>query len=146
MSISIQGKIKHQGFGAIEVLLALSVIALLAAGLVGALIYGQESTSLAGRRNRAWMLSEEGLEATRNIRDSGFTNLTDGTYGLAISANQWVFSGSSDLTENFFTRAVTISSNGTDSKKVESSVTWQQNPQRVGSVILITHLTNWKPF
>lgn len=107
-------------------------------------MYGQESTALSGQRTRAVFLAEEGLEATRNIRDSEFSNLTNGTKGLAISGNQWVFSGSSDTTDSFYTRQITISTAGTNRKQVACTVTWQQNPQRTGSITLTTYLNNLK--
>lgn len=132
-----------QGFSLVEVLLAVSVFGLIVTALSGGLIYGQQSTALAGARSRAAILADEGLEVARNIRDENYSNLVDGTYGLAISANQWVFSGTSDVTD-IFTRAITISAVDANRKLVASTVTWQQNPQRTGSIILTTYLTNWK--
>lgn len=132
----------HAGFSLVEVIFAGSVFAFLVTALVGAYLYGQESTALAGNRARATLLAEEGLEATRNIRDAGFSNLTDGTYGLAVSGNQWALSGTSDTTD-IFTRQITISSAGPKRKSVTAGVVWQQNPQRTGSVSVITYFTNW---
>ncbi len=137
-------KVKNRGFSTIETLLASSILVLIVTAFMGAFIYGSESTALAGQRARATFLAEEGLEASRNIRDAGFSNLTDGTKGLAISGNQWTFSGSSDLTDSFYTRQITISTIDSSRKQVTSAVTWQQNPQRTGSVSLVTYLTNWK--
>lgn len=131
-----------KGFSLVEVLLAVSVFGLIAAGLIGGLIYGQESTALAGQRTRATILADEGLEAVRNIRDENFSNLTDGTYGLTISGNKWILSGSQDVTD-IFTRQIVISSIDTSRKSVTATVSWQQNPQRNGSVILTTNLTAW---
>jgi len=112
--------------------------------LVGAYLYGEESTALAGNRARATLLAEEGLETARNIRDENFSNLSHGSNGLAISGNQWVFSGASDITD-IFTRQVVISPVGANSnkKQIVSTVTWQQNPQRTGAVSLTSRLTNW---
>lgn len=131
-----------QGFSLVEVILASAVFVLLVSALVGAYLYGQESTVLAGNRARAVMLAEEGLEAVRNIRDAGFSNLTDGTYGLTTTGNQWSLSGSSD-TSDIFNRQVVISSIDAMRKSVIASVTWQQNPQRAGLVSATTYLTNW---
>lgn len=131
-----------RGFSLVEVLLAVSIFGLIVTALVGGLIFGQQSTALAGARSRATILADEGLEAVRNIRDENFSNLTDGAFGLAISANQWVFSGTSDTTD-IFTRAITISAIDANRKLVTSTVTWQQNPQRTGSVTLTTYLSNW---
>ena len=131
------------GFSLVEIILASAVFGLLVTALVGTYLYGQEATALAGNRARANMLAEEGLEAVRNIRDPAYTNLTDGTYGLTTTGNQWNLSGSSD-TSDIFTRQVTISSIDTKRKSVTANVTWQQNPQRNGSVALNSRLTYWQ--
>lgn len=136
----------QKGFSLIEVILATALFALFVAALVGMYLYGQESTMLAGNRVRASLLAEEGLEAVRNIRDEGsegsFDALTAGTYGLATSSNQWVLSGSSDTTD-IFTRSITITDVGADRKDITSTITWQQNPQRSGTLSLVTRLTDW---
>lgn len=134
--------ISRNGFSLVEIILASSIFVLLVTALVGAFLYGQESTALAGNRARANMLAEEGLEAVRNIRDPAYANLTDGTYGLTTTSNQWNLSGSSD-TNGIFTRQIVISSVDTKRKSVTANVTWQQNPQRTGSVSLVSRLTNW---
>ncbi len=134
------------GFSTIEALLSASILVLIVTAFMGAFIYGSQSTALAGQRTRAAFLAEEGLEASRNIRDAAFSNLSDGTKGLTISGNQWIFSGSSDTTDSFYTRQITISTVNGDSnrKQIVSTITWQQNNQRTGSVNLTTYLTNWK--
>lgn len=131
-----------KGFSLVEVLLASFLFGFLVTVFVGAYIYGQDSTTLAGRRARATFLAQEALEAVRSIRDDNFSNLVDGTYGLAISGNQWIFSGSSDSTE-IFTRQVTISTVDADRKQITAQITWQQNPQRTGNISLTTYLTDW---
>ncbi|MDP2656078.1 MAG: prepilin-type N-terminal cleavage/methylation domain-containing protein [bacterium] len=131
-----------RGFSLVEVILASAVFVLLVTALVGAYLYGQEATALAGSRARATMLAEEGLEAVRNIRDSTFNSLTDGTYGLSVTSNQWIMSGTEDVS-GIFTRQITISTVDADRKAVVSAVTWPQNDQRTGSVVLTTRLTNW---
>ncbi len=126
-----------------EVLLSGAVFSLLVTALVGAYLYGEEATLLSGNRARAVFFAEEGLEATRNIRDADFTNLSNGTYGLAVSGGHWSFSGSSDA-EGIFTRTVTISSAGTNQKEITVNVSWQQNPERTGQVSLVSRLTGWQ--
>ncbi len=134
---------KKNGFSLVEVILSSAVFVLLVTALVGAYLYGQEATALAGNRARANMLAEEGLEAVRNIRDENFSNLIDGTYGLSTSGNQWNLSGLQD-TSDIFTRSVSISSADANRKNIVSTVTWQQNPQRTGTVSLASHLTFWQ--
>ncbi len=137
--------VTNAGFSLVEVVLATAVFGLLVTALVGTFLYGQESTVLAGSRARAGMLAEEGLEATRNMRDSAltFANLPDsaGT-GLSITLNQWGFSGSTD-TNTIFTRQTVVSTVDTYRKNVTTNVTWQQNAQRAGSISVVTRVTDW---
>jgi len=132
-----------KGFISIEALLAATIFGLLVTGLVGAYLYGQEATVLSGSRVRAVMLAEEGLEVVRNIRDASYANLVDGTYGLATSSNQWIFSSSSQDIIGGFTRQVTIATVDSKRKSITSNISWQQNQQRSGLVSLISRLTNW---
>lgn len=130
------------GFVLVEALLAIAILSILLTSFVTAYSYGTEASLLTGARNRAGILAEEGLEATRSIRDEEFSNLVDGTYGIAISANKWTLTGSSD-TNDIFTRTVNIATVDADRKLITSTVNWQQNGQRTGSVVLKTYLTNW---
>lgn len=130
------------GFSVVEVLLAASIFSLLVTALVGAFLYGQESSALAGARARAGQLADEGLEASRSIRDGAFTNLTDGAHGLAISGGVWTYSGTQDVAGQF-TRSVTVSTVDANTKTLASTVTWQQNAQRTGTASAVTRLTNW---
>ena len=140
----MQKELSHtkKGFSVVEVLLASSIFALLATAFVGSYLYGQESTALGGNLARATFLADEGLEAVRNIRDAGYTNLVAATYGLSTTSNQWNLSGSSD-TNGIFTRQITLSAAGTKRFNATSTVTWQQNNQRTGSVSVATQLTKW---
>ncbi|CAN5231446.1 hypothetical protein BH09PAT2_BH09PAT2_11520 [soil metagenome] len=135
---------RAKGFSLIEVLLSVAMFGLIITTIVGGLIYGQDSTALSGSRARAVSIAEEGLEAVRNMRDASFSNLVDGTYGLAVTGNQWVFAGTSDAVDSFFTRQITVSAAGTNRKQLTSTVTWQQNAQRTGNVSVVSYMTNWK--
>lgn len=132
-----------RGFSLVEVVLSSALFVLFITALIGAFLYGEESTMLSGNRSRAVMLSEEGLEATRNIRDAAFSNLAAGTYGVTTTGNQFNLSGSSD-TSGLFTRTVAISSVDSNRRLITSTSIWQQNPQRSGSSALVTYLTNWQ--
>ena len=143
LSMKKEWSVTNKGFSLIEVILTSSIFALIITALVGAFLYGQESTVLSGQRARAVILAEEGLEATRNIRDESFLNLANGSHGLVISSNEWAFSGSSD-TNDIFTREIQVSEVNSNTKQVISKVFWQQNLQRAGLVFLTTYLTNWQ--
>lgn len=140
--LSIKQNQNQDGFSIVEVLLSGSIFILLVTALVGGYLFGEEASVTSGNRFTAITLAEEGLEAARNIRDEDFANLTDGTHGLAISGDEWNFSGSSD-TNGIFTRSVTIASIDSHRKSVTANVNWQQNEQRDGSVSFTTYLTEW---
>lgn len=129
------------GFSLAELLVAVAILGLLAAAMVGAITYGVQTTMGQGNVSRALLLAEEGLEATRNIRDAGFTNLVNGTYGLAITGNQWVLSGSSD-TNGIFTRQIVISTINATTKQAVSTVSWRQSNGRQESTSATTYLIN----
>ncbi len=131
-----------KGYSLVEIMLATSIFVMIATTLIITILYGQESSALSGARARATYLAEEALEASRNMRDDSYLNLADGTYGLTISGGQWVFSGTEDVTD-IYTRQVTVSSVDANTKRIVASITWQQNPRRVGNVTLTTYLTSW---
>lgn len=136
-------RLRTSGLSLIEVLLAAALFAIVVTTFTGALLYGQESAVLAGARARAVLIASEGIEAVRSMRDSDFANLANGTHGLALMGGVWTLTGSSDVTDQF-TRTITIADAGTSRKSITSTVTWQQNAQRIGTVVLQTELTDWK--
>lgn len=139
LSTKTQGQ---HGFSAIEVLLAATVFGMLVTGLIGALVYGRAGTASAGDSQRAVLLAEEAIEATRNIGSASYANLVDGTYGLAQSGGVWTLSGTSD-TSGIYTRQIIISSAGTDRKTITATVSRQRPGGTTSSVTLTSRLTNW---
>ena len=133
------------GFSLIEVILTAVVFSLLVVALIGVLSLGEETSIMGGARSQAVFLSEEGLEAVRNIRDESFVNLVDGTYGISKTTSEWDFLGASD-TNGIFVRSINISTVDANTKLVTSTISWQQNLHRTGSVVLSTYFSNWKPF
>ncbi len=126
-----------------EAILGAALFGMLATALAGAWLYGEESQVIVGNRARALYSSDEGLEAARNIRDSGWSNLTAGEHGLATTTNQWNLSGTSSSID-IFNQHLSIALVDTKRKTVTSTVTWQQNMLRSGTVDLVTRLTNWR--
>lgn len=131
----------ERGFSAVEVLLAGVVFAVLVTALTGAIIYGRGASADAGDHERAMLLADEGMEAVRNIRDAGYANLTNGTFGLAQSGGNWTLSGSSD-TNGIFTRQVTITSADTERKSVAVTVSWPSGSSTT-QVSVTGRLSNW---
>ena len=136
-------KKSEAGFSLVEALLAIALFGLLATVFAGAVWYGQETAVIAGQETRAALLAEERLAAVRSIRDEQFSNLSDGTFGLAVQDGVWSFSGSSDSTGTF-TRTVTITSLDASTKEVTAEVTWAYSPERTGNVSVTSRLANWK--
>jgi len=144
VSLTIKSnRFRQIGMSLVEILLAIAIFSVISTGIIGAIIYGQESTAVAGSRERAVKVAEEGIEAVRNIRDSGYSNLpVDGTYGLVIAGGVWTLSGSSDVTD-IFTRTVTLSTIDARTRNVTVNVTWSQTVQRPGVISVNTYLTDW---
>lgn len=135
--------IKKFGFSLVEVILAGSIFLMLALILIGSLIYGQESSLKAGQRNRAVLLAEEGLEAARSIRNSGFANLEVGIYGLTTTTGKWELVADSEMINNF-SRSLTISVIDDHHKEIISKVIWNSLNGAENNVSLATQLSDWR--
>lgn len=94
-----------RGFSVVEVLLAVTIFGFLAAGVIGAIVYGRISVADAGDRTRASLLAEEGLEAARNMAAASFSNVT----GTATAAGNTVVEAGVDSNANS-TSAMRVSS------------------------------------
>lgn len=124
----------------VEVLLAVAVFALIASGVVGAIVYGREGPATVGLRNRANMIAKEGIEAVRSI---DYNSLAAGTYGVSSSGSTWALTGSSDTVDTVFTRTVTISVVDAQTKQAVVSVSYNLNGQRSEVASITTRLTAW---
>lgn len=132
-----------EGFLLAEVLLAVAIFSLFAYGLTISFIYGREGAVNAGTTNRAMFLADEGLEAARQIRDRGFSELTDGEHGLSTSGGNWIFQDVSDTHDNF-TRKITISTVDVNTKRVRADINWTPGQGWSRNVSLTSLLTNWR--
>lgn len=132
----------NKGFVLVEVILTSALFALVSAGLFSAFYYGLESVKASGQRTRSVSLAEEGLEAVRSIRDAGFTNLVDGSYGLSNDGTKWILSSGSDA-KGEYTRQIQIQTIDSHTKYILSLVMWNQSRQRPGAFGLVTYLSDW---
>jgi len=131
-----------KGASLIEILLAVAVFGLFVTAIIGGLIYGRESTALAGHRQRGTYLAEECQEAIRGLKSGDYAKLTNGTYGLSLVSGHWTLVASPDVTD-IFTRSVIIADDATNQKKITCDVSWTQNLQRSGNISLVSFLSNW---
>ncbi len=134
----------NEGFLIIELLVAFGLFVFGVSSL-GYLILGSNIGSRQGvERSKAVLLAQEGIEAARSIRDSGFSNLTIGDHGLRLSPlNQWEFFGTSDFTDTYYERVVSVESVGPARRKATSKVTWQFSGARLNTVEVISYLVDF---
>ena len=144
----------NRGFSLLELVLAISIFAVgsLAAGLL--IIDANVSSRTGLDEAQSVLVAREGLEAVTAMRDQAFSNLviTSGPHGLANpSQYTWVFSGTSDLNYNQFSRTIDISLNppsapfsSTSTATVSSTVAWVTAKGGYSTTTLTTILTNWR--
>ncbi len=114
----------------VEVLLALGLAALLLPALLTGLVSSRQGKAQQQQRTQATALLTEAVEATRSIREKGWTTFAvNGTFHPTISGSTWALVPTA---ENIlgFTRSIIISDflrNGSvdpSTKKVDVSVSW----------------------
>lgn len=133
----------NPAFSLVEAVLSIALFVLIVSGLVGAIVYVDQTAVTAGMHGRATQLAEEGIEAARSIRDKSFSNLTEGSFGLSNTDGTWSLSPTPDTT-GIFTREINITTVSPGVKEIVSTVTWSYNLQRAGSVTMITRLSDWR--
>lgn len=131
------------GQSLVEVLISITLITFIAVNLLSLLTNRLQIMTLTRKSIKAMALAEEGLEATRIIRDAGWNLMASGTHGLALSNGAWGFQGASDLTEDF-TRTVTISNSALNEKTINVAVAWTSPSGEITNYSLDTLLTNWR--
>lgn len=134
--------ISRRGFSLVEAVVAVAVFSIFIGAAATNLILPHKYIFSSGLESQAVHLSQEGLEATRNIRDSDFANLSDGNHGLVAGGTAWSFSGTQDATD-IFTRKIKISTINENTKEVESEIAWNDKGQ-AKTLSLKERLTNWR--
>lgn len=152
----------NSGFLALEAILAAALFVIFSSGAIAILLQGFDANRLGSEETIANQYASEGIEATRSIKNQAYSNLIDttGTGASRSASNVWSFSGTNN-TFSKYTRVITISdvlrdSNGNivasggsfdpNTKKVTSTVSWNESPTRNDSVVLTSYLTNWKGY
>lgn len=130
------------GQSLIEVLLAVAIFSIVMGAIVFSFIDIYRGSFYSVNRTDGFRLAQEGIEATRAIRDRSFAELVSGTHGIALSGAQWSFSGTSD-TSALFTRTIEIASPDVDTRYVTSTVSWVDGGQP-RSIVLATIIKNWE--
>jgi hypothetical protein len=134
-----------KGVMLIEVMVSLAVIVLLVSTGYQAYLSSNKLNILSDHTSIARSLAEEGIEATRSIRDQNFSLLTAGTKGLALVSNTWQFLGAGDATSSgpvTYFRTVTLSTVDASTVRASSTVSWLES-NGTNTISVSSLLTNW---
>lgn len=144
----------ENGQSLIELVIAIGIFVVVISSLAFLVFNGYAASYLASEITQATLLAEEGLEATRSIRDNSWVGLGGGDHGLSIdTGGHWVFQGTEEDISGQLgqgaKRVITIedvdpNNSDPDRKKVISKVFWQFTESKPQEVSLVTYLTNWK--
>lgn len=130
----------------LELLIAMAIFVLFVSA-VGFLISDVFVSDRSAReRTEAMLLSQEGIEAVRSIRNMSWQDVAVGTHGIEVSGGEWNLTNeANDLSGELSggTREIIIEEIDADRKKVTSRVSWSVLPGRSQDVELVTRLTNW---
>ena len=161
--ISLPGK---KGISLIEILVAVSIIAVTLTSLLGLASFSLKTTMLVKETNQANNIAQEMMEQIRNLRDGTSWNV-DGVGTLTAGINyyiqkvgdpaQWQALSGTETVYGFTKKAVFENVmrdgsdniveaggiNDADTRKVTVTVSWQERG-RTHSTELITYLTNWR--
>ncbi len=140
-----------KGQTVVEAAVAIGIILLIVAALVGVGIGALRSATLSKNRSRATAYAQEAMEAIRSIRDRSFTTLATccgtppcGPCVLSRTDSQWgCASGSGELLENIFTRSFSIDEVTTGQLEIAVSVSWTDSAGD-HTVNLVSYLTDWR--
>jgi len=153
---------RNDGFGLVEIIVAMGLFAVIATTGVVSVIGSFQTNRLGDEHTRAAIYAQEGIEAMRSIRAQGWDDpfLTincSGGCGVDSGVGMWAIAGASNTLDGF-TRTVAVSdvlrsaaddivdSGGTvdvNTKKITSTVTWDFSPTRSNSLEMATYLTNF---
>jgi Tfp pilus assembly protein PilV len=129
------------GQSLIEVILAVALLAIFASSLS---VYLNNQLAYMTRGQSALeaiYLAQEGLEASRSIRDTGWESLATGTHGLLYNG-VWSFFDTEEIIGNF-TRRILVADISENERSVISWVSWP-GTTALRSIMLATNLSNWR--
>lgn len=109
------------------------------------LLYGQESTVIAGDRTRATSITMRAVEAVRSIRDGSFSSLVPGTYGVTVGSDgRWAFAETPQTVTGSYVTTVTLTASGADWTRAAMETVWKHGVARSGAVLVAADFTNWR--
>lgn len=149
---------KSQGFTIVEFIVAAGIFVIIATSSVVALLHSGMIDRKGSEQEKARRYAQEGVEATRSIRNQNFNSLAAGPHGVSFTSGTWAFSGTQNVNAGM-TRQIAIAdvyrdgsdtivtSGGTpdeDTKKATVTVTWATENGKQQTVTQESYLTNFK--
>lgn len=158
-------KHSRQGISVFEVVIAVSIIALISVSVIAAFHFYLRAGLDLTSRVQATLLAEEGIEGVRYLRDSSWDTyiapLQEGTtYYLLFSGSVWEATTTASRIDGIFTRtllAENVYRNASDdivpsttpsstldpgTRKIVVEVEWNISTTSRGDIILESYLTN----
>ncbi|MEK7146446.1 MAG: prepilin-type N-terminal cleavage/methylation domain-containing protein, partial [Patescibacteria group bacterium] len=147
-----------KAFSLIEVLLAVTLFAIFAVGIVYVSLDTLQKTAKVELENEGLGYASEGLEAIYALRAEDYWQLSSGSYGLSLVGDSWTLTAAPEIIDTFYERTITIedvyrdpSGNIVDAggtldikmKKITSEVTWTWRALLPRTVRLVTYLSDW---
>lgn len=130
----------------VEVIVAISVVVLLVMGLIVSTSVSLKASQYGKMRSLGTQYANEAIEATRNLRDSGWSTflLYGGTSQCLNKAGTWALMvvACAPNIDSFYTRVVTFTWDY-PRMKVDVAVTWVDGAKTY-SATLSTYFTQWK--
>lgn len=150
-------KKKEKAFSLIEIMLAVFIFTLFSTGVLYLSLDVLQRDAKLPVYNEALLYAQEGLEATRNIRDQNYLDLTTGNHGLLKESTGWTFDGTTESIDSYYYRTISvedvyrdvdgeIADSGVldpEMKKATSTVTWMWKGVFPKTVALSTYLSGW---
>ncbi|PWB39027.1 MAG: hypothetical protein C3F02_00200 [Parcubacteria group bacterium] len=130
-AIDMQIFSNKKGFSIIELVVAIALFAILAAGVMNVAINNYRTYYGVGDKQVLMQFAQEGVEAARAIADYSwvtFKNGVGGNHGVTKTSGIWGFSGTSDRL-SAFTRVVTVANVQRDSNGNIVSSNGSDDPQ-----------------
>ncbi|MEX2008215.1 MAG: prepilin-type N-terminal cleavage/methylation domain-containing protein [Candidatus Spechtbacterales bacterium] len=160
----MQQRITSQGFGLVEVIVAVAIVTIVFTGLFRLVTLEIRTQAIASQEAGAYLLAREALEATRSVRDENwgtFAALSGSTpYYPVLEAGEWTLSPTSPGAVGIYARhievepvyrdgSVNIAESGSldeDTRKVTAYVSWTSSGSVNRSIELTTYFTNWQEY
>ena len=140
----LRNKKNEEGQLLVELIVAMGVFVVTGSALFLLIFNSYTAGSLSLEIMQADLLSQEGMESLRAIRDNSWQGLIAGQYSLDDSLGYWRLVAGPEIIDGRFTRTITVEEIGFDRRKINSKITWNSQSGKPQEINLATYLTNWQ--